>query len=235
MNKKKYIFIASLLTLTNCLSRNALRIQEELNPQIKNDSSIITIKLNNFNPSNVSMEFYIQDIDSFEKNGNVFSPTFYFSENFNSHIINFSVPKGKYTGFLFIKSKDTIPYYRSIIGMHTINFGINNDYNKTPDLYSPCVQKTEHASALYSRYIKNTRCNTLNITNDKILFEFSLDDKNEINYGNTFLLLWFSVSFAFFNGPQQYPYALFLVSQGIAGVIIKDVLINFDNHLTFNQ
>ncbi|EMY59944.1 hypothetical protein LEP1GSC203_0365 [Leptospira terpstrae serovar Hualin str. LT 11-33 = ATCC 700639] len=42
------------------------------------------------------MEFYIQDIDSFEKNGNVFSPTFYFSENFNSDIINFSVPKEIY-------------------------------------------------------------------------------------------------------------------------------------------
>ncbi|MGE8722230.1 hypothetical protein ACO2KH_12920 [Leptospira terpstrae] len=227
----KNILIVSicLVGFTNCLSRNALRLKEEPLPQFQNDFSIISVKLNNFKPSNANIELYIQDIDSFNKNGNVFTPTFYYKDDFKSDTIEFSAPKGKYIGFLFLRSKDSIPYYRSIIGFHKVNFGINDEYKRTTEFSNLCVQNTINGIKLQ----KKTQCNLLEINKERISFEFTLDNKNEINFGSTFLLLWFSASYAFLQGPHQYPYALFLVAQGIAGVTIHDILINFDNHQDF--
>ncbi|WP_244934943.1 hypothetical protein [Leptospira jelokensis] len=226
MNHFNKIILISLIILINCLSRNAARLSDQPLKQFETDFVKLEINLNNFNPSDTDFEIYIQDIDSFYKNPNVFSPTFYFDGKPKSNSITLSLPKGKYVGFISLSSKDLIPYYRSILSFHLVYFGIDKEYKKIKKLNTICIQETT-----FSNRIENiTNCNILDLNRDSLILNFTLESKNEINYSTSFSLLWFSFSYAFLSGPQQYPYALFLIGNGYLGILVKHSLINFDNH-----
>ncbi|MCW7490973.1 hypothetical protein [Leptospira meyeri] len=231
IKKKILLSIISSLSFT-CLSRTATRLEERPLKIFENNFSNLIIKINNRKDSRIHIDFYIQDLESFEKNNTQFLPIYYFSESFKSDRIDFSVPNGKYVGFLTISSRENAFFNKTIFGFHTVYFGINKDYKKSNYTSEGCSQLKQYDYDL-DRILKKTHCNDFDINKKESVFEFSISENDEINSMRTFLLLWPSFSFAALQGPQQYPYAVFLILQGLFGFTARDTLINFDNVNSF--
>jgi hypothetical protein len=228
-----FLIILSILSL-KCLSRTATRLEKIPLKAFENNTSNLSIVINNRKNSKIYVEFYIQDIESFEKNNTQFLPIYFFSESFKSDQINFSVPKGRYVGFLTVRSLDNIFFNRTISGFHIIHFGINKDFKRTNNINEGCYQLKNYYHE-FDRIINNTQCNNFEINKNDINLEFSISDNDEINTMRTVLLTWPSISFAAFQGPQQYPYAVFLILQGTFGFTARDTLISFENIDSFKK
>ncbi|MCG6150335.1 hypothetical protein LFX15_18705 [Leptospira levettii] len=221
------LIIISFLSF-NCLSRTAIKLEEKPIKGLETNFANLSIVINNRKDSRISIEFYIQELESFEKNNNKFLPNFYFSESFKSDRINFSVPYGRYVGFLSIRSLDNAYFNRTISGFHQVHFGINKNFEKRNNITEGCYQLKNYSYEI-DRIINSSECNNFKIDKNDINFEFSISDNDQINTMRTILLTWPSISYAAFHGPQQYPYAVFLIMQGVFGFTARDTLINFDN------
>ncbi|TGM74268.1 hypothetical protein EHR01_12255 [Leptospira mtsangambouensis] len=229
--KKISLYLILIFSLS-CLSRTATRLEEQPLKVFENNHSNLTITIKERKDAKIYVDLYIQDSDSFEKNPTQFLPTYYFSDSFKSDRIKFSVPQGKFVGFLNIWSKDSIPFYRTIHGGHNVYFGINKEYKKTTDFSKGCTQIKFFDTDL-DRISTKTQCNYFETNKKDLFLEFSISDKNQINELRTLLLLWPSFSYAALHGPQPYPYAVLLILQGLFGFTVRDTTINFDNYDNF--
>ncbi len=212
----------------HCLSRTATSLKDNPLKNFENNLSKISITVNNPEKYNLSIDFYIQDIDSFNNNETKFLPTYYISESINDDKISFNIPKGKYIGFLQISSKKQFPLYKTISGLQVIYFGIDDFYKKNLINFNKCEQNIVNSS-VFDKKINRTNCNFFNIEKDETVLNFSLTNKIFLNLEKSIPQSWFSFSYAFLHGPQPYPYALFLLIQVPFGFYLEDQLINFDN------
>ncbi|PJZ43756.1 hypothetical protein [Leptospira brenneri] len=230
---KKILALCWIICLSlTCLSRTATRLEEKPLKTFESNFSNFTVKINNRKDSRIYIDLYIQDVESFEKNNTQFLPIYYFSESFKSDKIDFAVPNGKYIGFLSITLLDNAFFNRTITGYHTVYFGINKDHKKANYSGDKCSQLKKYDYD-FDRITKNTHCSEIEITKKETILEFSISENDEINSLRTLLLLWPSFSYAALQGPQQYPYAVFLIMQGFFGFTARDTLINFDNFDSF--
>ncbi|XDD45343.1 hypothetical protein AB3N60_11505 [Leptospira sp. WS39.C2] len=224
---KSFFYILIIINL-NCLSRTATSLKNNSLKKFESNLSKISINVNNPDNFKLYLDFYIQDKDSFYKNESQFLPIYYFSETITDNKISFRVPKGKYVGFLQISSRKQYPLFKTVSGSQIIYFGIDENHKKNIVNFNKCEQSLVESSTMF-KSIKRTYCNFFNIENEEIDFKFSLTNKIFFNLGKTIPQSWFSFSYAFLQGPQQYPYALFLLIQVPFGFYSEDQLIDFDN------
>ena len=223
--KKKIITYFLIFINVNCLSRTATLLKETPLKTFEKNFSKIKIKVQNPEKHKLNIQFYIQDKESFEKNDSQFLPIYYFDESFKDDEISFSIPKGSYYGFLQITTKKNFPLYKSISGSNILYFGLNKDLKRNKIDYKICEKSMVNGF----RFSEISSCNFINFEKEEISINYSLGNQLEFNLSDSILKTWFSFSYAFLQGPQQYPYAVFLIINVPFGFYSEDLLISLDN------